>query len=40
VPTLDALRSQRARLRARLSALEQALEGDLAQLAERPAKAG
>lgn len=40
VPTLEALRSQRARLRSRLGALEQALDGDLAELEERPAKAG
>lgn len=40
VPTLEALRGQRARLRSRLGALEQALDGDLAELEERPAKAG
>lgn len=40
VPTLEALRGQRARLRSRLGALEQALDGDLAQLEQRPAKAG
>ncbi|MCF7750281.1 SAM-dependent methyltransferase [Bacillus subtilis subsp. subtilis] len=39
VSTLEALREQRAQLRSRLGALEQALDGDLAQLEARPAKA-